>query len=234
MLSGEIYLRLKPYLVVEISSDIVTEHCCQSMRSVYDVLPLWLPAMCWHGKWLRNLETPRRTMWSARPTWDIKIFFTFDFHTYYRNQSSYHDDKSTLQRLTCVFCPQLIRNVRSRRRIYSSSIIGYPVNSDLHTWERLLKCYAKNSTHIYITLLIIDMDFLYQFNMGLIAPLFTVSFHEKFEKKCFLKFSKLAGLWLVDIVDNHVAIYGSKVAEDFSALQRRSCFLYKFLNIIVS
>ena len=29
MLSGEIYLRLKPYLVVEISSDIVTEHCCQ-------------------------------------------------------------------------------------------------------------------------------------------------------------------------------------------------------------
>ena len=29
MLSGEIYLRLKPYLVVKISSDIVTEHCCQ-------------------------------------------------------------------------------------------------------------------------------------------------------------------------------------------------------------
>ena len=29
MLSGEIYLRLKPYLVVKISSDIVIEHCCQ-------------------------------------------------------------------------------------------------------------------------------------------------------------------------------------------------------------
>ena len=29
MLSGEVYLRLKPYLVVQISSDIVTEHCCQ-------------------------------------------------------------------------------------------------------------------------------------------------------------------------------------------------------------
>ena len=29
MLSGEIYLRLKPYLVVKISSGIVTEHCCQ-------------------------------------------------------------------------------------------------------------------------------------------------------------------------------------------------------------
>ena len=29
MLSGEIYLRLKPYLVVKISSDIVTEYCCR-------------------------------------------------------------------------------------------------------------------------------------------------------------------------------------------------------------
>ena len=29
MHSGEIYLSLKPYLVVEISPDIVTEHCCQ-------------------------------------------------------------------------------------------------------------------------------------------------------------------------------------------------------------
>ena len=29
VLSGEVYLRLKPYLVVQISSDIVTEHWCQ-------------------------------------------------------------------------------------------------------------------------------------------------------------------------------------------------------------
>ena len=41
--------------------------------------------------------------------------------------------------------------------------------------------------YIYMTLLIIDMDFLYQFNMGLIAPLFTVSFHEKFKKKMFFE-----------------------------------------------
>ena len=68
------------------------------------------------------------------------------------------------------------------------------------------------------------MDFLYQFNMGLIAPLFTVSFHEKFEKNVvFFNFQKLAGLWLVGEMDNHVAIYGSKVAEGFSAFQRRSC-----------
>ena len=45
------------------------------------------------------------------------------------NQSSYHDNKSTLQCFTPVFCPQLI------------SIIAYPVNSDLHTWERSLRCY---------------------------------------------------------------------------------------------
>ena len=34
---------------------------------------------------------------------------------------------------------------------------------------------------------------------------------------------KLAGLWLVGEVGNHVAIYGSKVAEGFSVFQRRSC-----------
>ena len=69
--------------------------------------------------------------------------------------------------------------------------------------------------YIYMTLLIIDMDFLYQFNMGLIAPLFTVTFHEKFEIFFFFNFQKLAGLWLVGEVDNHVAIYGSKLAEGF-------------------
>ena len=175
--------------------------------------------------------------------------------------------------------------------------------------------------YIYMTLLIIDKDFLYQFNLGLIAPLFTGCFREMSEKKhVFLNFQKLAGLpmrkklatvtahseltvnsrwtkwsqpavtwavielwpsiaviilkmlwlscdlavtelwpcrdwavtspsrdwaviigpgpvttvsspwqfffswvWLVGEVDNHVAIYGSKVAEVFSAFQRRSC-----------
>ena len=46
-----------------------------------------------------------------------------------------------------------------------------------------------------MTLLIIDMDFLYQFNMGLIAPFFTVSFHEKFEKKKFFKIFKSWQVW---------------------------------------
>ena len=37
-------------------------------------------------------------------------------------------------------------------------------------------------------------------------------------------FQKLAGLWLVDEVVNHVGIYGSKAAEGLSAFQRRSCY----------
>ena len=77
--------------------------------------------------------------------------------------------------------------------------------------------------YMYMTLSIIDMDFLYQFNLRLIASLFTASFHEIWGKKVFQDFQKLVGLWLVGEMDNHVGIYGSKVAEGFSAFQRRSC-----------
>ena len=61
MLSGEIYLRLnEAYLVVKISSDIVTEHCCQVC--VLSMMFCRSVAVCWHGKWLRNQqETPRST-----------------------------------------------------------------------------------------------------------------------------------------------------------------------------
>ena len=143
------------------------------------------------------------------------------------NQSSYHDDKSTLQCFTCVFCPQLIRNVRSRRRIDSSSIIAHPLNTDLHTWERSLKCHAPNPTYIYIY--IYDaLDNRYGFSMSVQHGIDCTIFHSFFswqvwKKKVFLNFQKLAGLGLVGEVDNHVAIYGSKVAEGFSAFQRRSC-----------
>ena len=62
---------------------------------------------------------------------------------------------------------------------------------------KMLNCYAKNSTHthIYIYDMIIDMDFLYQFNLGLIAPLFTGSFHEMFEIFFFFKSSQVCD-WL--------------------------------------
>ena len=74
---------MKPYLVVKVSSDIVTEHCCQVC--VLSMMFCRSVAVCWHGKWLRNQqETPRSThvdLNCGRPTWDIKkILFTFDFH----------------------------------------------------------------------------------------------------------------------------------------------------------
>ena len=37
-------------------------------------------------------------------------------------------------------------------------------------------------------------------------------------------FQKLAGLWLAGEMVDHIGIYGSKVAEGFSAFQRRSCY----------
>ena len=37
------------------------------------------------------------------------------------------------------------------------------------------------------------------------------------------KIQKLAGLWLVGEMVDHIEIYGSKVAEGLSAFQRRSC-----------
>ena len=40
----------------------------------------------------------------------------------------------------------------------------------------------------------------------------------------YFEFQKLAGIWLAGEVVNHVGIYESKAAEDFSAFQRRSFF----------
>ena len=54
---------------------------------------------------------------------------------------------------------------------------------------------------------------------GEITPLFSLFFHCK---KCVF-FFKFGGLWLVGEVVNHVGLYGSKVAEGWSAFQRRSC-----------
>ena len=51
---------MKPYLVVKISSYIVTEHCCQVC--VLSMIFCRAVAVCWHGKWLRNQqETSRST-----------------------------------------------------------------------------------------------------------------------------------------------------------------------------
>ena len=47
------------------------------------------------------------------------------------NQISFRDDKSTLQCWARVFCPQLIRNVPTHRRIDSSSITTHTINFDI-------------------------------------------------------------------------------------------------------
>ena len=85
MLSGEVYLILKPYLVVQISSDIVTEHCCQVC-----VLPVVFCRSDCRLDMVSDFairETPRRTTWFDVPgltelrqaNAGYKIFFTFYF-----------------------------------------------------------------------------------------------------------------------------------------------------------
>ena len=73
MFSGEFCLRLKPYLVVKIASDVLTENCCQVciLAMMFCRSDCRLCAgMC--GKWLRNSirETPRtqaNSLWYPGP-----------------------------------------------------------------------------------------------------------------------------------------------------------------------
>ena len=80
---------------------------------------------------------------------------------------------------------------------------------------------------IDITLSISDMDFLYQFNLRLHH--FWDLFFFQCSKKCF---SKVGSLWLAGEVVNHVGLYWSKVAEGYSAFQRRSCFFSQWLLMV--
>ena len=88
MFSGEFCLRLKPYLVVKIVSDVLTEHCCQVCilammfsRSTAGCVLACVVSDC------AIRETPPTTCFglltcwhSDRPHGIWKIFFTFDFH----------------------------------------------------------------------------------------------------------------------------------------------------------
>ena len=81
VVSGEIYLRLKLYIVVKISFDIVTEHCCQVclLSMIFCCSDCRLCADMVSG----NQEIPRYAMWFDTPTGQCgiwKIFFTFDFY----------------------------------------------------------------------------------------------------------------------------------------------------------
>ena len=81
---GAIYLRSKLYLVLKISSNIMTKHCCQvcvlSMMFCHSKSRLF-PDVVSDGA-IRKLEYHVVWLHSDRPTWEMiwKIFFTFDFH----------------------------------------------------------------------------------------------------------------------------------------------------------
>ena len=72
------------------------------------------------------------------------------------------------------------------------------------------------------------IDNQYEFSVSVQPGIDCTTFHSFFswkvwKKNVFLNFQKLAGLWLVGQVHNHIVIDGSKVAEDFSTFQHRSC-----------
>ena len=75
---------------------------------------------------------------------------------------------------------------------------------------------------IYMTLLVIEINLLYQFNQRLIAPLFSFFSWNVWNRR-FLKFSKVGRSVIGWQSGNQFGIYRSKVAEGFSAFQRRSC-----------
>ena len=203
---------------------------CQNRPDVGNVIPITrLRSDCFtfakHAMWLVCIDILKIVNWKC--TVSVEIHNNSSLSSGSRadiaNQKSYHDEKSTWQCFTCVFCPRLIRNVRSRRRFDSSPIIAYPVNFDIQR-GRSLKCDAKNSTYIYI---LIDryhpLDNRYGFSISVQLEIFSMLKKQNV-------FQKLAGLWLVGEVVNHVGLYGSKVAEGCSAFERRSCcFLWSLL-----
>ena len=95
MLSGEFCQRLKPYLVVKISSDVVTEHCCQ-------VCILAMMFCCSDCRWCVVSETPRTTCFGlltlrqaimGYEKYSLHLIFTF-----YLNR-----DTSVLELLPVIF-----------------------------------------------------------------------------------------------------------------------------------
>ena len=96
MFSGEFCLRLKPYLVVRIASDVLTEHCCQVcvLAMMFCCSDCRLCAgMC--GKWLRNQgnsSIPRvLACWhSDNPTFRMgyKKYYLHLIFTFYLNRDT--------------------------------------------------------------------------------------------------------------------------------------------------
>ena len=150
------------------------------------------------------------------------------------NQKSYHDEKSNNSVLHAFSVPDWSEmcGVVGVLTILPLLPTQYTAGEIVKIWCQEFDIYLLANIYIYIyrfidiTLSISDMDFLYQFNLRLHH--FWGFFFSMLRKKLF--FQKLAGLWLVGEVVNHVGLYGSKVAEGCSAFQRRSC---SELNLLI-
>ena len=70
MLSSEMYLRLKSYLVVKMSSDLVTKHCCQ----------LYVLSMMFAAPTAGCVDIAQSIHLSTTDLECKKYFFTFYFH----------------------------------------------------------------------------------------------------------------------------------------------------------
>ena len=81
----------------------------------------------WGRCWPIYLESkPSLNCWIAVERAEITFISTH----INANQNSYHDDKSNIIEFNTRSLPQLLRNLRTRPRIDSSSIIAHPVNFD--------------------------------------------------------------------------------------------------------
>ena len=130
--------------------------------------------------------------------------------------------------------------MRSRRRFGSSSIIAHPVNFDVQSdtmgeivkmWYQDLVIYLSIYTYIYITLSIIDIDFIYQFNLRL----HHFSFFQC--KKMFFKSSQVfdwLGKWLIIDLRRPRVVWRSNVGLVFNCRNiefttiKNIFFLYEF------
>ena len=148
------------------------------------------------------------------------------------NQSSYHDDKSTLQCFTCVFCLPTDQKCAESSTYWQFFYYRPPGKFRFTHLGEIVKMLCQElDIYIYIY---DTLDNRYWFSISVQHGIGCTTFHSFFswkvwKKNAYWNFQKLAGLWLVGEVDNHVAIYGSKVAEGFSAFQRRSCWWFNLL-----
>ena len=130
MPSGEIYLRLKPYLVVKIASDVLTEHCCQVcvLAMIFCRSDCRLCAgMC--GKWLRNhgklLDRQRATCFGlltlrqanmGYEKYSLHLIFTF-----------YHNRKigARIIPCRCISIKKILRVDSSRRARDTAAMLDH-------------------------------------------------------------------------------------------------------------